>query len=82
MLGSMDIFMRLPRDFTILNQSIILGSGIGVTLFSGILTDLQVREDRQREGESPVLGNNSDSTSNGKPSATSDLSEYRRVDFH
>lgn len=36
------------------DQSIILGSGIGVTPFSGILTDLQAREDRQRLESSPA----------------------------
>jgi len=37
------------------DQGIILESGIGVTPFSGILSDLQAREERQREGPTPFL---------------------------
>jgi dual oxidase len=64
------------------DQSIILGSGIGVTPFSGILTDLQAQEDHQRESEPPVRRNNLESTSSKKPSVIPNLSKYRRVDFH
>jgi dual oxidase len=64
------------------DQSIILGSGIGVTPFSGILTDLQAREDRQRGRNASPATNTSDSTSNEKSLDTPDLSIYRRVDFH
>lgn len=53
--------------------SIIFGAGIGVTPFSGILTDLQEHElKRSRSSE----GDNSDSPS---PSLYGD---HRRVDFH
>jgi dual oxidase len=41
-------FVAPAQRFYKFDQSIILGSGIGVTPFSGILTDLQAREDRQR----------------------------------
>lgn len=55
-------------------QTIILGSGLGVTPFSGILTDLQARESAK---ESPST---SETTSNEKL-ATSSKRNYRRVDF-
>ncbi|TVY53411.1 putative respiratory burst oxidase-like protein [Lachnellula cervina] len=58
------------------DQSIILGSGIGVTPYSGILTDLQARVDRQREGNSPAP------SVNEKPAGPRKAPKYRRVDFH
>lgn len=69
------------------DQSIILGSGIGVTPFSGILTDLQAREERQtvetREErqimeKSPPPSLNEKTIGTRKPK----YNKYRRVDFH
>lgn len=57
------------------DQSIIVGSGIGVTPFSGILTDLQVREDRSwREG-----GKSSRSRSRGGRSLSRASRSIRRL---
>lgn len=58
------------------DQSIILGSGIGVTPFSGILTDLQAREDRQRLESSPAP------SVKERPLRKPKAAKYRRVDFH
>ncbi|KAF4631951.1 hypothetical protein G7Y89_g6177 [Cudoniella acicularis] len=64
------------------DNSIILGSGIGVTPFSGILTDLQAREDRQLPDVSPsssttwINGEKPRKQSGGKRTF------YRQVDFH
>lgn len=71
------------------DQTIIVGSGIGVTPFSGILRDLQAREDH-------AWAPRRDSTSSHESAANSevkenfcsigdhkiDLNVYRRVDFH
>ncbi|KAM7217638.1 PaNox3 NADPH oxidase encoded by the PaNox3 protein [Rhypophila decipiens] len=48
------------------SHSIVVGSGIGVTPFSGILVDLQEKEDRRSQNSEKI---------NDRP-------EYRRVDFH
>ena len=59
------------------NQSIVLGSGIGVTPFSGILTDLKRREDKIRETNvNPAADNQSEKT------VDTEMLEFRRVDFH
>ncbi|KEQ66030.1 uncharacterized protein M437DRAFT_41755 [Aureobasidium melanogenum CBS 110374] len=55
-------------------QTIIVGAGIGVTPFSGILTDLQAKEEQQMGMKKP-----SPSTTD---LSTYDLSTYKRVDFH
>ncbi|KAF2021262.1 hypothetical protein BU24DRAFT_383304 [Aaosphaeria arxii CBS 175.79] len=52
--------------------SMVFGAGIGVTPFSGILTDLQ-----QHELERTMSGENSDSTQNESP-----YQDHRRIDFH
>lgn len=74
------------------DQTIIVGSGIGVTPFSGILNDLQTREDhawtRRRDSTSSNESNVSADRRNHKPETTTigaseiDLNLYRRVDFH
>ena len=78
------------------NQSIVLGSGIGVTPFSGILTNLKRREDRQRARMNPPkpestetvtndASGNMDSISQEKVdrgSTDSEILEYRQIDFH
>jgi dual oxidase len=77
------------------DQTIIVGSGIGVTPFSGILNDLQTREDhawtRRRDSTSSNESNVSADRRNVKPARTNttrignanvDLDLYRRVDFH
>jgi hypothetical protein len=75
------------------DQTIIVGSGIGVTPFSGILNDLQSREDhawtRRRDSTSSnesnasadarIHNNSAFTTINN---ASVDLNLYRRVDFH
>ncbi len=68
------------------DQSIVVGAGIGVTPFSGILNDLQRREDEGwKTTGSPQL------TDKSKPETVQsttrvvndiDLQIYRRVDFH
>lgn len=75
------------------DQTIIIGSGIGVTPFSGILNDLQSREDhawtRRRDSTSsheskadhvPAPLQRMPTTINNKKEI--DLNLYRRVDFH
>lgn len=79
------------------DQTIIVGSGIGVTPFSGILNDLQTREDhawtRRRDSTSSNESNASADHRNTKTERHSqkpatgnggpvDLNLYRRVDFH
>ncbi|TVY82692.1 Superoxide-generating NADPH oxidase heavy chain subunit A [Lachnellula suecica] len=59
------------------DQSMIIGSGIGITPFSGILTDLQAREERQISIE-----NSPAPSLNEKPSKSRKTCRYRRVDFH
>lgn len=54
------------------NQSMVFGAGIGVTPFSGILTDLQSRE------ISPAESQRSDTQSLPEPGRE----KHRRVDFH
>lgn len=60
------------------DQSIILGSGIGVTPFSGILTDLQAKEDRHIIESSPAASLNEKTPRTRTRKST----KYRRVDFH
>ena len=72
-------FGALTQRFYDFDQSIILGSGIGATPFSGILADLQAREYRQRDSNNPST---SRSESTQKPTAELDPSKYRRVAFH
>lgn len=69
------------------NQSIVLGSGIGVTPFSGILTDLKRREDQQRARM--TSSNNPSGSTDDMDEATrvggstdSEILEWRRVDMH
>ncbi|KAK3312445.1 FAD-binding domain-containing protein [Apodospora peruviana] len=59
------------------SHSIVVGSGIGVTPFSGILVDLQEKEDRRRSKQQPssASGEKSNKLTEANP-------EYRRVDFH
>jgi dual oxidase len=76
------------------DQAIIVGSGIGVTPFSGILNDLQTREDhawtRRRDSTSTHESKTSvdEAARIHKPepctigTAEVDLNLYRRVDFH
>jgi len=80
------------------DQTVIVGAGIGVTPFSGILNDLQTREDhhwnRRRDSTStnesneivgangPAHHEHSDGTTVQFGNKTFDLEKYRRVDFH
>ncbi|KIX06881.1 uncharacterized protein Z518_04857 [Rhinocladiella mackenziei CBS 650.93] len=79
------------------DQAIIVGAGIGVTPFSGILNDLQTREDhhwsRRRDSTSTNASNEisrpaatTSSNANGNRAIINaksyDLEKYRRVDFH
>ncbi len=69
------------------DQAIIIGSGIGVTPFSGILHDLQTREDHawasRRESTSSNESKEKVQTERSVAGKTDiDLSMYRRVDFH
>ena len=74
------------------DQAIIVGSGIGVTPFSGILNDLQTREDhawtRRRDSTSTNESNHSNDERTHNPEhctigdSSIDLNLYRRVDFH
>lgn len=59
------------------DHSIIIGSGIGVTPFSGILTDLSVREERLKRGRE--AGASGEDELSEKPP---DVASYRRVHFH
>jgi dual oxidase len=60
------------------DQSIILGSGIGVTPFSGILADLQERDDRRHARHTSATSSETEKAS----SSSSEDEVYRRVDFH
>lgn len=70
------------------DQTIIVGAGIGVTPFSGILNDLQTKEDnrwsRRRDStsshESETTAVTAEPVRVGKREV--DLSMYRRTDFH
>lgn len=74
------------------NQSIIMGSGIGVTPFSGILTDMKRREDQQRARMAPRHSNFSGNTrtqgvedeevSRERGSTDSEILERRNIHFH
>jgi dual oxidase len=74
------------------DYTMIIGSGIGVTPFSGILTDLQAREERYQQhlphvstqthigqGESTPHASN---PTEKPPWQTTEAPVYRRVDFH
>ncbi|KAF2835393.1 hypothetical protein M501DRAFT_1060909 [Patellaria atrata CBS 101060] len=74
-------------------QAIIVGAGIGVTPFSGILTDLQERDvENCEDATSAVKSSESLNSRENEKLATDedkevdlashDLSKYRRVDFH
>lgn len=71
------------------DQTIIVGSGIGITPFSGILTDLQAREDHawtrprssiSSQGSTAGVEKEEDFCKLGDREI--DLDAYRRVDFH
>ena len=74
------------------DQTIIVGSGIGVTPFSGILNDLQTREDhawtRHRDSTSTNESNTLEDQHSRRPEYCNigdrsiDINLYRRVDFH
>ena len=69
------------------DQTIIVGAGIGVTPFSGILMDLQTREDhwwsRRRHPKSSHLSKQPEQEDRRLPGNKElDLDMYRRVDFH
>lgn len=80
------------------DQAIIVGAGIGVTPFSGILNDLQENADhdwnRRRDSTSSNESNENEAVAPERPSSTPattptainskhvDLERYRRVDFH
>ncbi|KAL4892305.1 FAD-binding domain-containing protein [Aspergillus ambiguus] len=79
------------QRFADFSHSIVVGAGIGVTPFSGILTDLQARDDQLH----PEKPHKSDTEPGGEPSQNDKKSEdavahdgpkipddYRRVDFH
>ena len=78
------------------DQAMVVGPGIGVTPFSGILTDLQSREDHHWS-QGRRHSRSASRTTSRRPSVQSekafpedstagksniDLSRYRRVDFH
>nr|POE66647.1 dual oxidase 1 [Quercus suber] len=74
------------------DQTIIVGAGIGVTPFSGILTDLQTREDSRwnqitdsnsaEDQRQPKRLVSHPSISDENHCEKYDLEKYRRVDFH
>ena len=67
------------------DQTIIVGAGIGVTPFSGILTDLQTREDEVWNVNVPQLTDKSESLAvqtSTRSVNSIDLQMYKRVDFH
>lgn len=67
------------------DHSIVLGSGIGVTPFSGVLADLQAREKRRVAAQSPGDISPDAITLTEKLAAQDQYLEqprYRRVDFH
>jgi dual oxidase len=82
------LFGAPAQRFYDFDQTIIVGAGIGVTPFSGILTDLQTREDHRwtkdrRPSRRPSIDLPSEKTLEETPSTPPiDLTEYRRVDFH
>ncbi|KAH7413720.1 FAD-binding domain-containing protein [Phaeosphaeria sp. MPI-PUGE-AT-0046c] len=58
--------------------SMVFGAGIGVTPFSGVLTDLQYHElERSKTNEQPA-----DSSSDTRSKEPSPYEDHRRVDFH
>ncbi|KAF2675672.1 hypothetical protein K458DRAFT_324027 [Lentithecium fluviatile CBS 122367] len=60
--------------------SMVFGAGIGVTPFSGILTDLQHHElERSLSGEN---ARDTPEAPSRRPSSTSPYADHRRVDFH
>ena len=62
------------------DQAIVLGSGIGVTPFSGILTDLSKRNKRDRRARSLEVAARAENMS--EKSRDTPSPRYRRVDFH
>ena len=82
------------QSFYNFDQSIIVGSGIGVTPFSGILTDLQSREDHAWTQRRTSTSSHESKTSHNltapphtdvpadRTLSSPNLTLYRRVDFH
>ena len=67
------------------DQTIIVGSGIGVTPFSGILNDLQTCEDHAWTRRRDSTTTNESSSDEAQPhlhNSEVDHTLYRRVDFH
>jgi predicted ferric reductase len=73
------------QRFADFSHSIVVGAGIGVTPFSGILADLQAHDDQlhrepaaldEKDGPSQTETNPKDTPTNDTPE------DYRRVDFH
>ncbi|KAK5659343.1 hypothetical protein OQA88_1436 [Cercophora sp. LCS_1] len=72
------------------NQSIVVGAGIGVTPFSGILVDLQEKDDRDHPGPGPSAEKTDEtkhrdtllSGGSGDHHPSTYAPDYRRVDFH
>jgi len=71
------------------SHSIVVGAGIGVTPFSGILVDLQEKDDKEHEG--PATGKAKDTTEpretlmhggSGDRHPSTYAPDYRRIDFH
>ncbi|CAI6289998.1 unnamed protein product [Periconia digitata] len=73
--------------------SMVFGAGIGVTPFSGVLTDLQTHELERcstRENEpspsssssSPNTDSDNDNPAPTKPNSESPYKDHRRIDFH
>ncbi|KAL9120740.1 MAG: hypothetical protein Q9187_002702, partial [Circinaria calcarea] len=80
------------QRFYSFNQSIVVGAGIGVTPFSGILADLQERDNRRHEGKTSLAPGSLLQHKEVEKSETGDIEETspsnwhpegnRRVDFH
>ncbi|GME48314.1 putative FAD-binding domain-containing protein [Neofusicoccum parvum] len=71
------------------SHTIVVGAGIGVTPFSGILADLQARDDQAHthptsEAEKPSLetSHSGDTLTTAHDSPSTFADDYRRVDFH
>lgn len=67
------------------NHSMIIGAGIGVTPFSGILADLQHNDDWDHGGPDDEPADTPETVSHGKDrpnEAQPPAEDYRRVDFH
>lgn len=63
--------------------SMVFGAGIGVTPFSGILTDLKTHElERCKSKEEEQNNTNHSSSTNVSTKSSSPYKDHRRVDFH